>query len=93
VPNRNLSKREERAYVMPKGIKATPAPVTRTAEREVECSIADDSLVITIPIKQQLSVSRGGKHIMVASTHGNLNTGLVINDKEVYLQVNAWTEL
>lgn len=73
---------------------ATAAPVPRTEERGIEVGIDDGYLTVRMPIKTQLSVSRGGKHIMVASTHGNIDTGLETEaGKPIYLQVNAWTEL
>lgn len=47
-------------------------------------------LVIDIPLETKAHPSRSGESYVVASTHGNLRTGLKYKrDAEILLQVNA----
>jgi hypothetical protein len=48
-----------------------------------------DTLVIRLPIKAP-TPSATGKTLVVASTRGNQKTSLKIDDKELYLGVNAY---
>jgi hypothetical protein len=48
-----------------------------------------DTLVIRLPIKTP-TPSATGKTLVVASTRGNQKTSLKIDDKELYLGVNAY---
>jgi hypothetical protein len=48
-----------------------------------------DMLVIRIPIAKA-TPSASGKTLVVASTRGNQKTGLQIDDKDLYLGVNAY---
>lgn len=48
-----------------------------------------DTLVIRMPIKPA-TPSASGKTLVVASTRGNQKTDLKIDDKDLYLGVNAY---
>ncbi len=48
-----------------------------------------DMLVIRIPIKEA-TPSSSGKTLVVASTRGNLKTGVQIDGKDLYLGVKAY---
>ncbi len=48
-----------------------------------------DTLVIRIPI-QAPTPSASGKTLVVASTRGNLKTGVQIDGKDLYLGVKAY---
>lgn len=49
------------------------------------------NLVITAPIDSNLPESSSGKTNIVCSTHGNINTGIEVKDKVVFLGLNAYT--
>lgn len=48
------------------------------------------TLVIELPINDELMPSESGKTLSVASTRGNKETTVKINGKMVYLGVNAY---
>lgn len=48
------------------------------------------TLIIEAPIASEPSPSASGKTLVLASTRGNLKTGLKIGDKEIVLGLNAY---
>jgi len=46
------------------------------------------SLVITLPVSRGVSAS--GKSIVIASTRGNIKTGVIVEGKELVIGVNAY---
>ena len=49
-----------------------------------------DVIVVTIPVTKR--PSKSGKTVVVASTHGNQPTGLMIDGKPVILGLNAYVK-
>lgn len=49
-----------------------------------------DNLVITAPIDRTLPESASGKTKIVSSSHGNINTGIELDGKTVFLGLNAY---
>lgn len=49
-----------------------------------------DNLIITLPINEKPVASQSGKTLVVASSHGNQATGIVIDGKAVVIGVNAY---
>jgi hypothetical protein len=55
----------------------------------IKTNIKDGHMLIDIPIEQHPMASRNGGSIVVASTHGILDTKTKYKDRPVMLQVNA----
>ena len=55
---------------------------------KIKCTIADDVLTITLPVEARKSAS--GKTLVIASTRGNIRTGLEYKGEQVFLGVNAY---
>lgn len=56
----------------------------------VSVKIEKGMLSVVLPVNKQLPLSSSGKTQIVASTHGNINTGLVVDGKVVHLGLNAY---
>lgn len=54
----------------------------------MEAKIEKGNLIITLPINEHLSKSQ--KNLVIASTNGNVQSGLVHKDKPVTIGVNAY---
>ena len=54
----------------------------------MEAKIEKNKLTITLPIEPRKSAS--GKTLVLASTRGNIRTGLEHEGKEVFIGVNAY---
>ncbi len=59
------------------------------AARALTAEIEDGMLVIRLPL-QTPTPSMSGKTLVVASTHGAINTEAQVNGKPVTIGVNAW---
>lgn len=55
----------------------------------VTAEIKDGALVITVPM-QKPTLSASGKTLVIATTHGNVPTTLVVDGKPVTIGVNAY---
>jgi hypothetical protein len=55
----------------------------------MEVEIKDGKLVISIEL-QEPTPSTSGKTLVVATTRGNVPTGVLIKDKELILGLNAY---
>lgn len=55
----------------------------------MNAEIKGKQLILTIDL-QTPAPSASGKTMVVASTHGNVPTGAVIDDKPVFVDVNAY---
>ena len=55
----------------------------------MEVKIEDNKLVITIEL-QKPTPSASGKTLVVATTHGNMQTQCIIDGKNVVLGLNAY---
>jgi hypothetical protein len=55
----------------------------------MEVEIKDGKLVISIEL-QEPTPSTSGKTLVVATTRGNVPTGVLINNKELILGLNAY---
>ena len=55
----------------------------------MKAEIKDGNLVIIIPL-QEPRASASGKTLVVATTSGNVKTGVEINGQEVILGLNAY---
>jgi hypothetical protein len=57
----------------------------------MKVEIKDGKLIIEIAVNNPPVPSRGtGKSLMVASTGGNIKTGIMVGDKELTLGLNAY---
>ncbi len=56
----------------------------------MEAELKNKKLIITIPINDKPVPSASGKTLVVASSHGNQKTGVIINGKPVIIGVNAY---
>ena len=50
----------------------------------------DGVLLITIPLLPEPARSKSGKTRVVATTHGNIQTGLLVEGKNVVIGLNAY---
>ena len=57
---------------------------------DITIKIEKDKLIITAPIPKKLTPSKSGKSLVVASTHGNVATDVLIEGKPVMLGLNAY---
>jgi hypothetical protein len=55
----------------------------------MEVQIKDGKLIIAIEL-QEPTPSTSGKTLVIASTRGNIPTGILINKKELILGLNAY---
>ncbi len=55
----------------------------------MKAEIKDGNLVITIPL-QEPTASASGKTLVVASTHGNVDSGVQVQGHKVMLGLNAY---
>jgi len=56
----------------------------------MKAEIKDGNLVLTLPINPTPAPSASGKTLVVASSHGNLTTSVLIDGKPVVVGVNAY---
>ncbi len=54
--------------------------------------IEQDKLFVEIELENPPKPSASGKTLVVASTHGNQNTGIEINGKALIVGLNAYTK-
>lgn len=52
--------------------------------------VQGDELVIRVPLSPKPERSTSGKTLVVASTHGNKETEIVVQGKKVVIGVNAY---
>jgi len=52
--------------------------------------IEGDELVIRVPMNEKPERSTSGKTLVVASTHGNKETDIVVQGKKLVVGVNAY---
>jgi hypothetical protein len=57
---------------------------------ELNATIKDGVLTITLPVNQEPTPSASGKTLVVASTHGNQVTSCMVNGKPLVVGVNAY---
>jgi len=50
----------------------------------------EDRLIIDLPIDNPIEASRSGKTDIVASSHGNQNTKVVVDCRELWVGCNAF---
>lgn len=55
----------------------------------MQVTIENNELVIRMPLEEPRP-SSSGKTMIVATTGGNIQTGVKVNDKPVYLGLNAY---
>lgn len=53
-------------------------------------TLEGDELVIRVPMNEKPEKSTSGKTLVVASTHGNKETDVVVEGKKVVVGVNAY---
>lgn len=56
---------------------------------EIKVKLEDGNLVIILPL-QRPSPSTSGKTLVVATTHGNIATDVIVDGKPVVIGVNAY---
>jgi hypothetical protein len=56
----------------------------------MKVSVEGRELVIRIEMEDLPKPSASGKTMVVASSHGNVNTGVMVGDSEVIVGVNAY---
>ena len=56
----------------------------------VVATVEGTDLVIRIPMNAKPETSKSGKTLVVASSHGNLETNVEVNGKKVTIGVNAY---
>jgi hypothetical protein len=56
----------------------------------MEVKVEKDVLVIRIPIRKDPKPSASGKTIVLASSSGNVKTGVKYKDKEIVIGLNAY---
>lgn len=57
----------------------------------IKARFNDDNSELTVTLPVEPKESSTGKTLVIASTRGNIRTGLEYQDKEVHLGVNAYT--
>lgn len=57
----------------------------------MKVEVKGKDLIITLPIEEP-RLSPTGKTMMVATSHGNIKTGLMVRGKELIVGVNAYTK-
>ena len=58
--------------------------------KKLTASIEDGYLVIRVPMNAKPTPSSTGKTLVVASSHGNKQSEVEIDDKPVFVGVNAY---
>jgi len=56
---------------------------------DIKVSVKNNRLIIDMPLEKP-HPSRSGKTLTVASTYGNIKTGVKVSGKEVTVGVNAY---
>lgn len=56
----------------------------------IKVEIKNGNLVIELPMNSAPTASASGKTLVVATTHGNIQTPATVNGKPVTLGVNAY---
>lgn len=56
----------------------------------VQATIEGTTLVVKIPMNAQPTRSASGKTLVVASTHGNMATAAMVQNKPVIVGLNAY---
>jgi hypothetical protein len=56
----------------------------------IQASVKAGKLVIELPLYKEPRPSATGKTLVVASTHGNIPTAVLVNGKPVIIGVNAY---
>jgi hypothetical protein len=59
---------------------------------KMEVELKNKKLIITIPVNDKPIPSASGKTLVVASSHGNQKTAVIINGKAVIVGVNAYIQ-
>lgn len=57
---------------------------------DVKVAIEGGELVIRIPVETKPQLSKSGKSLIVASSHGTVATKAMVDGKQVYVGVNAF---
>ncbi len=58
--------------------------------QEINVTVKDGRLLISIPVNAAPTPSASGKTLVVASTHGNLKTSVLVDGKPLTLGLNAY---
>lgn len=56
----------------------------------MKVELKDGNLIISIPVQTPPTPSASGKTLVVASTRGNVKTGVMVQGKEITLGLNAY---
>jgi hypothetical protein len=56
----------------------------------MSAAVEGEFLVIRVPMNAKPTISSTGKTLVVASSHGNKETEVVVEGKPVYVGVNAY---
>lgn len=59
----------------------------------MKVTLEGPELVIRIPVNEPLMPSKTGKTLVVASSHGNKTTDVLVDGKPVVLGLNAYVHL
>jgi len=59
---------------------------------EMQVELKDNKLIITIDVNPKPKPSASGKTLVVASSHGNQQTAVMIDGKPVIVGVNAYIQ-
>ena len=57
---------------------------------EMKVELKDNKLIITIDVNPKPTPSASGKTLVIASSHGNQQTAVMIDSKPVIVGVNAY---
>lgn len=64
-----------------------------TPKVEVKTEGKETFIIITAKVPKSPAKSKSGKSLLLASTEGNLNTGLKIGGKDLIVGLNAYTKV
>jgi hypothetical protein len=64
-------------------------PKKKSTNESWSAHLSDDQLIISLPVRRRRSNS--GKTILVASTNGAKESGVLIDGQMVHINVNAYT--
>jgi hypothetical protein len=56
----------------------------------IECAIEGRNMILRLPIADDITPSKSGKTIVVASTHGPLRANVLIDGHAVTINANAY---
>ena len=56
----------------------------------MEVELKNKKLIITIPVNEKPTPSASGKTLVIASSHGNQQTTVMVDGKPVMVGVNAY---